>query len=223
MMPYDDMMEFIKQFGCIILFGSIFPMAGMICLITNFWLFKIIKLELWYKRRAIPELSIGIGQFEYMVRFLSHLSIVINVAIMFFTSEELRNAIISSPDDEMKVCLGSSDFCTNVPMNNKFFRATVNYTMVLSAIEHLIIFLKTFYQKYVEESNQYQEEDRTNELLKKIHEAKQRIILSTLTKEEKETPTVYDKVNPEAKKNKKKGLKINYMFNHYGVKPLLKD
>ena len=203
--PYSDMMEFIKQFGCIVMFGQIFPLAGLCCLITNYALLGIVGSEMWCTRRTIPKLAMGIGQFEYMIRFLSHLSVVINVSIMFFVSEKLKEAIVSAPEDTQLVCLGRPEdgFCTKVPLNNKLLSVGVNYSLVLTAVEHLIFLIKVLYQKFVDSSNCYPEEDRINLMLRNGYYKKAQIV-KKLHEGQAETETIFDKADSDIKKKSKR-------------------
>ena len=113
-----------------------------------------------------------------MIRFLSHLSVVVNVSIMFFVSEKLREAIVSAPEDTQLVCLGKPEdgFCTKVPLNNKLISVGINYSLVLTGVEHLIILIKILYQKFADLSYVYSDDERTNLLLRNGYYKKAEIV-----------------------------------------------
>ena len=92
----NEYMDFVQQFGYIVLFSSCFPLAGFFCFIANFILIRSVMNEFKYNRRPMPEISIGIGQFLYMIEFLSHCSIVINIAICYFTSQTYKTNFVDS-------------------------------------------------------------------------------------------------------------------------------
>lgn len=55
--------------------------------------------EIKYNKRLFPQISLGIGQFMYMMEFLSHLSIVVNVSIIYFTSTTFSDFFISRDEE----------------------------------------------------------------------------------------------------------------------------
>lgn len=108
-------MELVFQFGLIIMFSSVFPLAPAICTVVNIIIFLYMKSETYHNRRRIPQLSIGIGDFLFMLELLSHISIVFNCAIMYFTSDTVEALLVSKKED-LKPCLGAgdSDMCMNI-------------------------------------------------------------------------------------------------------------
>ena len=99
----DDYMEYARQFGYIVLFSAVFPLAAVVCLAANFVLLRSVMNEFEYKRRNMPEISIGIGKFLVMFEFLSHLCVVVNAAILYFESDRLRELYVlwlAGPDEE---------------------------------------------------------------------------------------------------------------------------
>jgi hypothetical protein len=83
----EEYMDFVMQFGYIVMFSSVFPLAGFFC-----WAFNYVKMlsllnEFQYKRRIMPEISVGIGMFMNFLELLSKVSTVINCAICYFTSK----------------------------------------------------------------------------------------------------------------------------------------
>ena len=59
----DEYMDFVMQFGYIVMFSSVFPLAGFFCLLSNQLLMASLLNEFRYKRRNFPEISVGIGKF----------------------------------------------------------------------------------------------------------------------------------------------------------------
>ena len=52
--------------------------------------------EFKFKKRSLPEISIGIGQFLYMIEFISFSTVIVNSAIAIYTSDRVRQ-ILTSP------------------------------------------------------------------------------------------------------------------------------
>jgi len=99
----DEYMDYARQFGYIVLFSAVFPLAAVVCLAANFVLLRSVMNEFEYKRRNMPEISIGIGKFLIMFEFLSHLCVIINAAILYFESDRLRELYVewlAGPDKE---------------------------------------------------------------------------------------------------------------------------
>lgn len=78
--------ELVVQFGHVIMFSSVFPAASFFILIINWISYYSILNDFKYKKRANPSFALGIGEFGYYLQILSHLSIVINLCIVYFTS-----------------------------------------------------------------------------------------------------------------------------------------
>jgi len=213
-------MELVKQFGCFVMFGSIFPMAGFVYLMTNYFLIYMIKKEMTIKKRTIPQISIGLGQFNSMISILSHLSLVVNVAILYFTSDRVKKAIISDTNTTHEVCLGfNTTICAVVPIQNKLLRDTADFALNLSFIEHIVFFLKRGYEKLKDDNKLgINMGDRINDIIKKTFVMKLQFHMLN-HQEDDEKPSLYNPMKVPEKKRRK----INYMWNHYDVNPLKKN
>jgi hypothetical protein len=88
------------------MFSSVFPLASFAVILSNFISFLSIKNDFRFKRRLVPDVSFGIGEFSYYLDMLSHASIIINCAIIYFTSTTYREKFVNSEDELMTVCLG---------------------------------------------------------------------------------------------------------------------
>jgi hypothetical protein len=49
-----DYMEFVSQFGLIIMFSSVFPLAALICMIQNYFRLLFTRSEIKYNKRLFP-------------------------------------------------------------------------------------------------------------------------------------------------------------------------
>jgi hypothetical protein len=137
------------QFGIIITFSSVFPLASLICLLQNFFKVFFVRNEIKYNKRLFPQISIGIGQFMYMIDFMSHLSIVVNTGIVYFTSQTFRNLFISKEIE--KVCIGmSTTLCMYSGKTDKLFIDTTGFLLAVIAVEHTTIMIKFLFTKYME-------------------------------------------------------------------------
>jgi len=129
------------------------------------------KNEFKYNRKPVPEISIGLGQYMYMLEFLSHLSIVVNCGIIYFTSRRYREYFINNPKESTQVCIGTGDMqmCVKMTEDKKLFTETISFLLFVIAIEHIVSFLKIMYVKLVSEfdENVTQEihEDRINSII----------------------------------------------------------
>lgn len=159
-------MEFVQQFGMIIMFSSVFPLAALICLTINWARLYFSRIEIKYNRRTLPQICIGIGQFMYMIEFLAHMSIVVNCAIIYFTSKTFRNVFVSEGFEQ--VCLGSSKSgCITVGKRDKMFIDAAGFLVVLIAVEHVAAFLKFVFVKAMDGGGEFLQKERTNDLLLK--------------------------------------------------------
>jgi len=64
-------MDFVMQFGYIVMFSSVFPLAAFFCFMFNGLVLISVLNEFKHKRRIMPEISVGIGRFLTMIEFLS--------------------------------------------------------------------------------------------------------------------------------------------------------
>mmetsp|Transcript_28020 Transcript_28020/g.42370 ORF Transcript_28020/g.42370 Transcript_28020/m.42370 type:complete len:293 (-) Transcript_28020:820-1698(-) len=73
-------MELVVQFGYIILFSAVFPLAGLMSVISNTFQINSQINNFKYIRRFKPEVSNGIGNWMTCLQTLSQLSIITNCA-----------------------------------------------------------------------------------------------------------------------------------------------
>jgi hypothetical protein len=157
-------MDFVMQFGIIVMFSSVFPLAAFLFLLLNAWTEKIIFTEIFSNKRGLPEMSQGIGPFLYMLELLSHASVFINASIIYFTSETFKEFYIVDTNEKTTICLGSETMCTEVPFN-KLFLTTASFLVAIVLIEHGFIFLKFIFTKLVVENTSRIESERLKETI----------------------------------------------------------
>ena len=63
----DNFMDLVIQFGYISFFGTVFPPAAFICFFFNMITLNSMKNDFQYKKRRLPEISIGIGTYINMI------------------------------------------------------------------------------------------------------------------------------------------------------------
>lgn len=101
-----------------------------------------------------------------MIEFTSHLSIVVNVAIIYFTSNTFSEVFVSSVDEQ--VCLGFGlKTCFYAVKMNKLFINSAGFLLALISVEHIVAFLKFIFVKYMDDSGEFIDKERTNDLLLK--------------------------------------------------------
>ena len=83
-------MELVMQFGYITLFSTVFPLAALACYFCNLITMSSILNEFKFKKRSLPEISIGIGHFLYMIELISFATVIVNAAIAIYTSDRVR-------------------------------------------------------------------------------------------------------------------------------------
>lgn len=107
----------------------------------------------------------------YMIEFMSHLSIVINCSIVYFTSRTYHSFVA---EGEQKVCLGEGlgANCFYIGKTNKLFVDTTGLLITVIAVEHIVSFIKFIFVKYMDTGNEFLEKERTNDLLLKQHNMK---------------------------------------------------
>ena len=57
----EEYMQFVMQFGFIVMFSSVFPLTSFVYFISNWINMQTMMNEFKYNRRFAPEMSIGIG------------------------------------------------------------------------------------------------------------------------------------------------------------------
>lgn len=84
---YDDYLEMVIQFGYITLFANAFPLSGAISLLFNVIEMKsdASKLKSSYQR-PIPTVVNGIGSWQSLMNFMSHICLVTNTILIAYST-----------------------------------------------------------------------------------------------------------------------------------------
>lgn len=116
----------------------------------------------------------------YMINFLSYCSVVINCAIVYFTSNTYRRLLVYDETDNQIVCVDypSFNYCASFGSYYKLFTGTGGFLVFILIVEHFIFLIKVFLQKFLSDSEtKYDHFSRMNNILRDAHEAKQSLIL----------------------------------------------
>ena len=87
-------MEIVCQYGFIVLFTSIFPPAALMSGISNWVQIKNQVNNMGRIRRFKAEVSDGIGNWMQCIQVLSQLSIIVNCAVVYFTSHYYKKMFV---------------------------------------------------------------------------------------------------------------------------------
>ena len=87
--------ELVKQFGYIVLFSAVFPLASFMSYISNGIQIRSQITNLKYQRRFKAEVSNGIGSWLGRLETLSNLSIIFNCASIYFTSHVYQGLFVA--------------------------------------------------------------------------------------------------------------------------------
>jgi len=90
----DNYMELVCQYGYICLFSAIFPLAAVFSLISNSFQIHGQIANLGKSRRFKAEVANGIGEWLYFIDLLAQFSIIMNCAIIYFTSKIYRQMFV---------------------------------------------------------------------------------------------------------------------------------
>ena len=87
--------EVVIQFGFIAFFAFVFPAAPLFVFILNFLEINV-KLDSLtkYSKRDVAEGANGIGSWLPVMEFISHISIPINVAMVFWTGYKNQPSLV---------------------------------------------------------------------------------------------------------------------------------
>lgn len=136
----DHYMELVVQFGFIVLFSSVFPLASLMSLISNRIQIGSQINNFTYTRRFTPEVSNGIGSFLSCLQILCQISIMVNSGIIYFTSKTIRlHFVQNDPDLEQDVDLLVSGW------------QIVNFLILVVVIEHAMLILKIFFEQVIDD------------------------------------------------------------------------
>lgn len=210
----DEYMDIVLQFGLIVMFSSVFPLASALSCMKNGIRLYMLTKDNMNNRRTMPRISIGIGQFLYMIQVLCHISIVSNMSIVYFTSSTFRNLFIASPDEGYhQVCIGNTTMCVEASASTKMFMSSASFLAVVVVVEHSIELLQFVLAKYNENDDSFVKMERINCILMKQYMITQRFKdninkrFDVLKKDDDD-----EKTKQEEKIRRKK----NYLRHHYG-------
>ncbi|KDO28981.1 hypothetical protein SPRG_20084 [Saprolegnia parasitica CBS 223.65] len=88
--PFDDYLEKVIEFGYVTLFASCFPLAGLLSMASNLIELKSDQFKLVFlSQRPMVERSTDIGIWQSILRGLVWLSVLTNVFLFGFTTDQL--------------------------------------------------------------------------------------------------------------------------------------
>jgi hypothetical protein len=192
----------------------VFPIGAFVCFLFNTIQYFSLLQEFEVKRRTLPAISYGIGSFLWYLDAISHLSIIINCAIAYFTSKAYRRILIGE---------------------GKWFSDTAAFILFVIFVEHLVLFIKMLIQRFAgEESAKYlfEKSRRINNLIIAQHEATQSMVLEKRIRDgdsnaislknrfAKLDLDSLDILEKRSKVVKRRKPPINYLYNHYQVEPI---
>jgi len=133
-------MEIVCQYGFIVLFSSIFPPAALMSSISNWVQIKNQVNNMGRIRRFKAEVSDGIGNWMQAIQILSQLSIIINCAVVYFTSHYYKKMFVWEERDPNVTYVAPSRW---------------DYTMFLIlvlAVEHAMIIVKILVEQMIDDT-----------------------------------------------------------------------
>lgn len=133
----DCYMELVVQFGYIVLFSEVFPLASLLSLISNGIQIRSQIHNLKYMRRFGAEVSNGIGSWMTCLQTLSQISIYLNCATVFFTSKVYYKIFVEGDDEISAITVGWD---------------MTKFLLMVIAVEHSLLILKVFIEQTVEET-----------------------------------------------------------------------
>jgi hypothetical protein len=208
----SEYMGFVLQFGLIIFFSSVFPLAAMCSLIANYIKLYMLTHENKTKRRQMPQISIGIGQFMYMIRLLSHMAIVVNMSIVYFTSSTFRQLFVT--DREAKtVCFGFTEKCIVVQPKAKLFAHVSSFLVAIIVVEHVIELIQFLIAKLFEDDSSFIKMERINSIMFKQYMDMVRF-KDNINKRMKKEPDD-DRVTEDFEQQHDIIRRKNYLKHHY--------
>lgn len=133
----DNYMELVTQFGFIIFFSAVFPLAGFFSFISNYVQIKSQINNLKYSRRFKAEYSNGIGTFLNCLSNLCQISLMVNAGIIYFTSRTYRYMIV-----------GGNPEITTI-FDHKW--TLVEFLVLVVVVEHIFLIAKIFIEQMIED------------------------------------------------------------------------
>lgn len=150
--------ELIKQFGYIVLFSGIFPLASLMSYLSNGIQIRSQMSNLTYQRRFKADVSNGIGNWMGCLENLSQLSIIVNCMMIYFTSTTYKEMFV---EESVSLQVETQELMT-------FF-------MTVIFMEYVLRFLKQFIENMIDdvpEEVQRGERER-NDLISNFKRAKE--------------------------------------------------
>lgn len=95
----NNYMELVVQFGFIVLFSVVFPLAAPLSLIANLIQLDTQKQNMIYSRRFKAEIANGIGPWLEILSVISKIAVIVNMGCLFFTSS-VAKAMFAGVDYE---------------------------------------------------------------------------------------------------------------------------
>lgn len=137
--------ELVKQFGYIVLFSAIFPLASLMSYISNGIQIKSQITNLQYQRRFKAEVSNGIGSWLGRLESLSQVAIIINCAMCYFTSHVYQGLFVAF-EERMK----NADDIKPITANPNGW-ALLDFFLFVVAAEHLLLLLKLLIENLIDD------------------------------------------------------------------------
>jgi len=133
-------MEIVCQYGFIVLFSSIFPPAALMSSISNWVQIKNQVNNMGRIRRFKAEVSDGIGNWLQCIQILSQLSIIINCAVVYFTSHYYKKMFVWIERD------------LNVPYVAPDRWDYKQFLILVLAVEHAMIIIKILVEQVIDDT-----------------------------------------------------------------------
>ena len=131
-------MELIVQFGYIVLFSEVFPLAALMSYISNYIQMQSQINNLGYSRRFKAEVSNGIGNWLTCLQILTQFSIFTSCACIYFTSRTFRNLLVHGEAYE-----GISALSDPFEM--------VQFFLIVVVVEHVVMVTKILLEMIIED------------------------------------------------------------------------
>ena len=130
-------LELVVQFGYIVLFSEVFPLAAFLSLLSNGIQIRSQIHNLKYVRRFGAEVSNGIGSWMTCLQTLSQISIYLNCATVFFTSQVYYKLFVEGDDEISAITVGWD---------------STKFLLMVVIVEHTLLILKILIEQSVEDT-----------------------------------------------------------------------
>ena len=102
-----------------------------------------------------------------MIEVISFSSVIMNCALIFFSSNRYRKLSIYDPKDNQVICFDSlGKYCANVGTYYKPFNTLAQFFTFIIVVEHIILILKVFVRKVFVNTKEYDAVSRINDILR---------------------------------------------------------